>query len=123
MHCRPHTSTSHPSPTHTHNPTPLTHHHPKTTTRTTDVLEPSSTVREAITLSALLKLPRAMPAADKAARVDGILAELDLLGCQHTLIGDEMLNIKGISGGQRRRVSGALRCTVWVGGWLGGWGE
>ena len=78
------------------------------------MLEPSSTVREAITLSALLKLPQAMPAADKAARVDGILAELDLLGCQHTLIGDEMLNIKGISGGQRRRVSGALRCASQV---------
>lgn len=38
----------------------------------------------------------------------------DLEGCQHTLIGDEMLHVKGISGGQRRRVSGepyALHCT------------
>ena len=31
----------------------------------------------------------------------------DLEGCQHTLIGDELLQMKGISGGQRRRVSGA----------------
>lgn len=32
----------------------------------------------------------------------------DLEGCQHTLIGDEMMHMKGISGGQRRRVSGGL---------------
>ncbi|PRW59820.1 ABC ATP-binding isoform 1 [Chlorella sorokiniana] len=70
-----------------------------------DVLLSSSTVREAITTSALLKLPRSMPAAEKVARVDGILKDLDLEGCQHTLIGDEMLHMKGISGGQRRRVS------------------
>ncbi len=30
----------------------------------------------------------------------------ELEGCQHTLIGDEVLGMKGISGGQRRRVSG-----------------
>ncbi|KAI7840867.1 hypothetical protein COHA_005397 [Chlorella ohadii] len=71
-----------------------------------DVLLSSATVREAITTSALLKLPRSMPTAEKVARVDGILKELDLEGCQHTLIGDEMLHVKGISGGQRRRVSG-----------------
>ena len=29
----------------------------------------------------------------------------DLAACQHTLIGDEALQLKGISGGQRRRVS------------------
>lgn len=28
----------------------------------------------------------------------------DLEGCQDTLIGDEMLQMKGISGGQKRRV-------------------
>jgi hypothetical protein len=33
-------------------------------------------------------------------------ATQELEGCQHTLIGDEMLGMKGISGGQRRRVSG-----------------
>lgn len=35
----------------------------------------------------------------------------DLEGCQHTLIGDEMFHMKGISGGQRRRVSGKP-CTA-----------
>ncbi len=42
----------------------------------TDVLLSSATVREAITTSALLKLPRSMPTAEKVARVDGILKEL-----------------------------------------------
>lgn len=32
----------------------------------------------------------------------------ELERCQHTLIGDEVLGMKGISGGQRRRVSGEL---------------
>lgn len=35
-----------------------------------------------------------------------LAAAQELEGCQHTLIGDEMLGMKGISGGQRRRVSG-----------------
>lgn len=70
-----------------------------------DVLMASATVREALLTVALLKLPRSLARAEKEGRVDAILEELDLVGCQHTLIGDELLNIKGISGGQRRRVS------------------
>ncbi|KAL4435933.1 hypothetical protein ABPG77_000695 [Micractinium sp. CCAP 211/92] len=70
-----------------------------------DVLLASSTVREALLIAALLKLPRSMPTAAKVAQVDAVLADLELEGCQHTLIGDEVLGMKGISGGQRRRVS------------------
>ena len=47
-----------------------------------DVLMASATVREAITTAALLKLPRSMPAAEKRARVDSVLADLELEGCQ-----------------------------------------
>lgn len=46
------------------------------------MLMAAATVREAITTAALLKMPRAMPAAEKRARVDGVLADLDLEGCQ-----------------------------------------
>ncbi|EFN53222.1 hypothetical protein CHLNCDRAFT_137099 [Chlorella variabilis] len=70
-----------------------------------DVLLASSTVRESIMIAAQLKLPRTMSHRDKVERVDEVLRELELEGCQHTLIGDELLNMKGISGGQRRRVS------------------
>lgn len=44
-----------------------------------DVLLASSTVREALLIAALLKLPRSMPTAEKVAQVDAVLA--DLVGC------------------------------------------
>jgi ATP-binding cassette, subfamily G (WHITE), member 2 len=52
-----------------------------------------------------LKLPYYMPKHEKLARVNEVIKELGLTGCQHTLVGDETLNMKGISGGQRRRLS------------------
>ncbi len=137
-----------------------------------DILMSSSSVREAITFSALLKLPASMPKCAwvqvvwrawwrarsdlrvaaavcsrrevKMARVEAVLrwvavgvvggwerrstvgpapgtpnrvlaharthartfgSELELEGCADTLIGDEAEGIKGISGGQKRRVS------------------
>lgn len=44
-----------------------------------------------------------MSTAAKAALVDGILSELGLEGARDTYIGN--WHIRGISGGQRRRVS------------------
>lgn len=70
-----------------------------------DVLLSSATVRESIATSALLKLPSTISKADKLKRVDHIVRELGLVSCANTLIGDELLGIKGISGGQKRRVS------------------
>jgi ABC-type multidrug transport system ATPase subunit len=70
-----------------------------------DVLQASATVRESILTSALLKLPITMTRKEKEARVDSVLEELGLTECQHVRIGDELLGMKGVSGGQRRRVS------------------
>lgn len=70
-----------------------------------DVLLSSATVRESIATSALLKLPSTISKADKLKRVDHIVRELGLVSCANTLIGDEVLGMKGISGGQKRRVS------------------
>ena len=70
-----------------------------------DVLLSSATVRESIATSALLKLPRTVSRRDKLKRVEEIVRELGLVSCANTLIGDEVLGIKGISGGQKRRVS------------------
>jgi hypothetical protein len=50
-----------------------------------------------------------IPACSLLRRLLFWIALQDLEGCQHTLIGDELLQMKGISGGQRRRVSGACR--------------
>lgn len=61
------------------------------------------TVKETITLSALLRLPRSMPRAEKLRRVADIIAELGLAKCQDTLIGSEL--IRGVSGGEKKRVN------------------
>lgn len=70
-----------------------------------DVLQASATVRESIITSALLKLPMTMTRKEKEARVDAVLEQLGLTDCQNIMIGDELLGIKGVSGGQKRRVS------------------
>uniref|UniRef100_A0A7S3R9H3 ABC transporter domain-containing protein n=1 Tax=Dunaliella tertiolecta TaxID=3047 RepID=A0A7S3R9H3_DUNTE len=68
-----------------------------------EVLVGMLTVRETLTYSALLRLPAKMPYAEKIKRVEDALVEMGLVGVQHTKIGNWMM--KGISGGQKRRVS------------------
>ncbi|KAF6254638.1 P-loop containing nucleoside triphosphate hydrolase protein [Scenedesmus sp. NREL 46B-D3] len=70
-----------------------------------DVLVPSATVREALVTSALLKLPHSMSKSQKLARVDQLLDLLELSHVADSYIGDEAMGIKGISGGEKRRVS------------------
>ena len=71
----------------------------------TDVLLSSATVRESIATSAMLKLPATESIKTKMDKVDQVLKVLGLTEARNTLIGDELLGIKGISGGQKRRVS------------------
>lgn len=61
------------------------------------------TVKETLTLSARLRLPSAMPLADKLAKVEAIISELGLRKCQDTIVGNEL--IRGVSGGERKRVN------------------
>uniref|UniRef100_A0A7S0WUF3 ABC transporter domain-containing protein n=1 Tax=Chlamydomonas leiostraca TaxID=1034604 RepID=A0A7S0WUF3_9CHLO len=70
-----------------------------------DVLLCAATVREAIATSAALRLPRTLTAERRAERVEEVIRELDLAACADTLIGDETIGLKGVSGGQKRRVS------------------
>lgn len=63
----------------------------------------TATVREAITTAALLKLPRTMPAAEKRAHVDGVLADLDLETCQ---VGQPAIRGEGVGGGRGWQASG-----------------
>lgn len=71
-----------------------------------DILLGTQTVREAVLLSARLRLPKSMPDAEKIQRADEVIALLGLTKCRHTIIGDTFN--KGVSGGEKRRVSMAL---------------
>jgi ABC-type multidrug transport system ATPase subunit len=68
----------------------------------TDLL-PSLTVRETLYFAAIIRLPPHMSRATKFVRADQVLAQLGLRHCADTLVGSEF--VKGISGGERRRVS------------------
>ncbi|XP_054777488.1 ABC transporter G family member 25 [Prosopis cineraria] len=68
-----------------------------------DVLYPHLTVRETLIFCALLRLPRAFSKAEKIAVCDSVIAELGLVKCENTIIGNAY--IRGVSGGERKRVS------------------
>eukprot|EP00026_Physarum_polycephalum_P000722 Phypoly_transcript_00723.p1 GENE.Phypoly_transcript_00723~~Phypoly_transcript_00723.p1 ORF type:complete len:1358 (+),score=194.06 Phypoly_transcript_00723:83-4156(+) len=68
-----------------------------------DYLHPCLTVRECLTYIAMLRLPSTLSTEEKTTRVDEIILELGLKDCANTLIGDEF--VRGISGGEKRRVS------------------
>lgn len=69
-----------------------------------DVLLPSLTVAECIAYSARLRLPRDATDAEVAARVIAVLTELRLTHVANCLVGGGA-GIRGVSGGERRRVS------------------
>ncbi|KAH9222364.1 ABC transporter-like protein [Leptodontidium sp. 2 PMI_412] len=72
-----------------------------------DALLPSLTVRETLRFSAGLRLPSFMTTAQKNQRAEEILMKLGLKDCADNLIGSE--TAKGISGGEKRRVSIAVQ--------------
>lgn len=72
-----------------------------------DALLPSLTVRETLQFSAKLRLPSFMTAAQKKQRAEEVLLKLGLKDCADNLIGSDL--IKGISGGEKRRVSIAVQ--------------
>jgi ABC-type multidrug transport system ATPase subunit len=68
-----------------------------------DVLIGTLTVYETIMYSAKLRLPQRMPAEEKERIVNEVISELGLESTSDTYIGT--WHLRGISGGQRRRVS------------------
>eukprot|EP01084_Bolivina_argentea_P011260 21046_1 len=68
-----------------------------------DILLPTELAREAIEVSAKLRLPNAMSNEYKLQKVEQILHALDLINCSETKIGGKA--IRGLSGGERKRVS------------------
>ncbi|KAG1369900.1 ABC transporter G family member 25 [Cocos nucifera] len=68
-----------------------------------DVLYPHLTVRETLVFCAMLRLPRTVSAAEKVAAAEAVLVELGLGKCADTAVGNAF--VRGISGGERKRVS------------------
>lgn len=71
-----------------------------------DVLVASQTPREALTYAGRLRLPSVVCGTDIPTLVNDVLTQLGLQGCADRRIGD--VSCRGISGGERRRVSIAL---------------
>ncbi|KAJ0232003.1 ABC transporter G family member 25 [Hirschfeldia incana] len=68
-----------------------------------DLLYPHLTVRETLVFVALLRLPRSLTRADKIKAAESVMSELGLEKCENTVVGNTF--IRGISGGERKRVS------------------
>lgn len=76
-------------------------------TQDDDALMPSLTVRESLRFAAGLRLPTWMSREEKNRRAEEILYKMGLKECADNLVGSEL--IKGISGGEKRRVTIAIQ--------------
>ena len=76
-------------------------------TQDDSALLPYLTVRETLGFAAGLRLPKWMSKEEKAKRAEDVMLKMGLKDCADVLIGDEMS--KGISGGEKRRVSIAIQ--------------
>ncbi|KPM40263.1 putative ABC transporter ATP-binding protein/permease [Neonectria ditissima] len=72
-----------------------------------DALLPSLTVRETLRFAAGLRLPSFMGKDEKNRRAEEVLLKMGLKDCANNLIGNDL--IKGVSGGEKRRVSIAVQ--------------
>ncbi|KAL8257152.1 hypothetical protein R6Q59_029193 [Mikania micrantha] len=75
-----------------------------------DVLYPHLSVRETLIFCALLRLPESLSRREKTVVADAVIAELGLSKCANTIIGNTF--IRGVSGGERKRVSIAHEMLV-----------
>lgn len=72
-----------------------------------DALLPSLTVRETLRFAAGLRLPSHMSKDEKTRRAEEVLLKMGLKDCANNLIGSDL--VKGISGGEKRRVTIAVQ--------------
>ncbi|KAH0666796.1 hypothetical protein KY285_028002 [Solanum tuberosum] len=75
-----------------------------------DTLIGTLTVRETIYYSAQLRLPDRMPLSEKRTLVENTIVDMGLQDCADTFIGN--WHLRGISGGEKRRVSIALEILM-----------
>lgn len=70
-----------------------------------DVLYPHLTVLETLTYAALLRLPKSLTIEEKKEHAEMVIEELGLKRCRDSPVGGCMALFRGISGGERKRVS------------------
>ncbi|KAL8144352.1 hypothetical protein V2J09_017384 [Rumex salicifolius] len=75
-----------------------------------DVLYPHLTVAETLLFTALLRLPGSLPKSSKQEQVERVISQLGLTHCRNTMVGGPLL--RGISGGEKKRVSIGLEMLV-----------
>ncbi|KAI7754339.1 hypothetical protein M8C21_006027 [Ambrosia artemisiifolia] len=68
-----------------------------------DVLYPHLTVLETLTYAAMLRLPKNLTHEEKVEQAELIITELGLTMCRNSIVGGAL--IRGVSGGERKRVS------------------
>ncbi|POG59887.1 putative ATP-dependent permease ADP1 [Rhizophagus irregularis DAOM 181602=DAOM 197198] len=68
-----------------------------------DIFFPQLTVKETLSYTARLRLPREMSRRDKLKQVDNTMSLLNLSKCANTIIGDH--RTRGVSGGERKRTN------------------
>ncbi|XP_031273677.1 ABC transporter G family member 21 isoform X1 [Pistacia vera] len=68
-----------------------------------DVLYPHLTVLETLTYAALLRLPKKLSREEKIEQAELVIVELGLTRCRNNVVGGPLF--RGISGGERKRVS------------------
>ncbi|KAJ9167152.1 hypothetical protein P3X46_021823 [Hevea brasiliensis] len=68
-----------------------------------DVLYPHLSVRETLIFCSLLRLPKSLSKKEKTLVAESVISELGLTKCENTIIGNSF--IRGVSGGERKRVS------------------
>lgn len=77
-----------------------------------DSLLATATPREALLFRANLRMPRSVSTEEKEAMCETMLTELGLTKCADTLIGNPAQLIRGISGGEKKRVSIGVELIV-----------
>lgn len=75
-----------------------------------DIMLRELTVEENIRHSAFARLPADLPRSEKLDRVQKVMESLDLVQIRNSVIGDEL--VRGISGGQRKRVNVAMELVA-----------
>lgn len=68
-----------------------------------DMMFPLLTVKDTIFYASQFRLPSSMSDEDKSQRVKQVIADLGLRHCQNSIVGNA--SIRGVSGGERKRVS------------------